>query len=81
MDERVTSTELPARLRRMLELVYQVEGVAAARVWQWGGKVAIGVRAMPNHGSGDLLKRVEAAVSRVREPEEVWEFGVMDQDG
>jgi hypothetical protein len=74
------NSDLPPRLRRTLELVYQVEGVAAARVWVWTGKVAIGIRAMPNHGAGDLLKRVESAVAPLREPNETWEFGMMDDD-
>jgi hypothetical protein len=67
---------LPPRLRRALELVYAVEGVSAARIWQWDGRVAVGVR-----GTGaptDLLARVEAAIAPIREPDERWERGLLD---
>lgn len=70
--------ELPPRLRRTLELVYDVEGVVAARVWQWSGRVAVAVRG----GSGapaELIARVEAAVSGLRDPEETWEFGWLEE--
>jgi hypothetical protein len=66
------------RLRRALELVYNVEGVAAARVWQWQLKVAIGVRATPTISPAELLRRVEAAVAPVRDPDETWEFGLLE---
>jgi len=68
---------LPPRLRRALELVYAIEGVAAARIWQWPGRVAIGVRGA-NGASGDVLRRVEDAVAPLRDPEERWEFGFLD---
>src|SRR5580693_968480 len=38
-----TADSLPVRLKRTLELAYAVEGVVAARVWQWPGRVAVGV--------------------------------------
>lgn len=71
-------TELPPRVRRTLELVFRVEGVAAARVWQWPGKVAVGVRPAATAAPAELLCRVEAAVSGLRDPEETWEFGLLD---
>ena len=71
---------LSPRLRRTLELVYAVDGVAAARVWQWPGQVAVGVRPSPLVGAADLLRRVEHAVSGVREQDETWHFGVLDLD-
>lgn len=69
--------ELPPRLRRALELVYGVEGVVAARVWQWSGRVAVGVRG-GILTSPDLIRRVEAAVAGLREAGEVWEFGILE---
>ncbi len=72
------SASLPPRLRRTLELVYRVEGVAAARVWQWEEKVAIGVRPAPWSSPGDVLRRVEAAVAGLREAGETWEFGLLE---
>ncbi len=76
-DGPASSTELSPRLRRTLELAYGVEGVVAARVWQWAGRVAVGVR-----GAGltppDLILRVEAAVAGLREAGEVWDFGILE---
>jgi hypothetical protein len=69
---------LPPRLRRVLDLVYGVEGVTEARVWQWAGGMAVGVRAGVAVVPGELLKHVELAVSALREPGEKWEFGLLD---
>jgi hypothetical protein len=69
---------LPPRLRRTLELVYGVEGVIAARVWQTGERVAVGVRGGMATGASDLLRRVESAVAGLRQPGETWEFGILD---
>lgn len=68
----------PPRLRRTLELVYGVEGVSAARVWQWDGVVAVGVRPAPSCNPDDVLRRVESAVAGLREPGEKWEFGLLE---
>jgi hypothetical protein len=70
--------ELPPRLRRTLELVYGVEGVVAARVWQLPGRVAIAVRGGQSTTPPDLLRRVESAVAGLREPDETWDFGILD---
>ncbi len=70
--------EMAPRVRRTLELVYCVEGVVAARVWQWEGQFAIGVRVGCAVTASDLLRRVESAVSGLREPGETWEFGVLE---
>lgn len=71
---------LPARIRRTLELVYGVEGVTAARVWHWPGSVAVGVRPAALSAPSELLRRVESAVSGVREPGEQWDFGLLETD-
>jgi hypothetical protein len=82
------TTQLPPRLRRTLEIVYAVDGVAGARVWQWPGDgaapegtrttVAVAVRPAPLTSPQDLLRRVEAAVAGLREPGEHWEFGLLE---
>lgn len=72
------SSPIPPRLRRALELVYAVEGVTAARVWQWPGRVAVGVRPATLSAHGELLNRVERAVAGLREPDETWEFGYLE---
>ena len=71
------AADLSPRLRRAVEIVYGVEGVTAARLWAWSGRVAIGVRgAAP---AADLLRRVEAATLPLREPNETWDFGWLDE--
>ena len=70
--------ELPARLRRALSLVYDVDGVVAARVWQWPGRIAVGIRGDQRTTPADLILRAEAAVAGLREPEEIWEFGILE---
>jgi hypothetical protein len=76
--------ELSPRLRRMLEIIYAVDGVAAARVWQWPGEdlrkvIAVAIRPAPRTGPQELLQRVEAAVAGLREPDEEWEFGLLEE--
>ncbi|MBK6694914.1 MAG: hypothetical protein IPG50_22295 [Myxococcales bacterium] len=73
------SDALPPRLRRTLELVYGVDGVAGAKVWLWEGGVAVGVKASPAAAADELLRRVESAVAGLREPGEKWEFGLLDE--
>jgi hypothetical protein len=83
-DSEAPKDSVPPRLRRALELVYGVEGVVAARAWQWteestrGEKVAIGVRPSAVYAPSELLRRVEAAVDAIRQPGEAWEFGLLD---
>jgi len=74
------ATPLPPKLRRALELVYALEGVASARVWQWGDRIALGVRAGRAAAPTELLRRVEDAVAALREPGEIWDFGLLDDD-
>lgn len=69
--------DLSPRMRRMLERIYDIDGVVAARVWQWPGRVAVGVQGGSATSSGDLLKRVEIAVAELREAGEVWDFGIL----
>jgi hypothetical protein len=72
--------ELPPRIKRTLELVYGVEGVTAARVWHWPGRVAVGVRPAAFCAPTELLRRVESAVAGLREPDETWDFGLLETD-
>jgi hypothetical protein len=73
-----TGKGLSPRLQRTLELVYGVEGVVAARVWQWPGRIAVGVRGGKATSPPDLVRRVEAAVAGLREPGETWDFGILE---
>jgi hypothetical protein len=72
--------ELPPRVRKILEQVYAVEGVASARVWVWEKKVALGVRGTAGIAQAELLRRVEAAMTPLREVDEAWEFGLLGDD-
>jgi hypothetical protein len=63
----------------MLELVYGVEGVVAARVWQWPGRIAVGVRGGNATVPSSLLRCVESAVAGLREPGETWDFGILEE--
>lgn len=80
MPTALAQPELPARIRRTLELVYGVEGVTAARVWHWPGRVAVGVRPAMLSAPSELLRRVESAVAGLREPDETWEFGLLETE-
>ena len=75
-------TDASPRMRRILEIVYAIDGVNGARVWEWpdDGKtrVAVAVRPAPTTSVGELLSRVEASVAGLREPGESWDFGVLD---
>lgn len=74
-----SNTAVPATVRRILEVVYSVEGVIAARVWQQPGTIAVGVRGGAGTTPGDLLHRVESAVVGLREPGVSWEFGWLQE--
>lgn len=76
MNATADPRSVPQRLRRTLELVYGVDGVVAAKVWQGPGFVAIGVRGS-QATVPDLLRRVENAVVGLREVGEVWDFGIL----
>ncbi|MDB4941814.1 MAG: hypothetical protein JWP97_1348 [Labilithrix sp.] len=71
---------LPPRIRRCVELVYAVDGVTAARVWHWPGHMAVGVRPTMMSAPSELLRRVEHAVAGLREPDETWDFGLLETD-
>jgi hypothetical protein len=70
---------LSPRLRRAIEVVYQVEGVTGARIWQWTGRVAVGLRLSATSSPPDVIERVKSAVAPLREGDESWEFGVLDE--
>jgi hypothetical protein len=75
------TSELPPRLRRIVELVYMVGGVTGARVWTWDeSHVAVGIRVAPSSSPSEVLSRVEAAVAPLREPTEDWQFGILDDE-
>jgi len=69
---------MPPKLRRVLELVYGVEGVVSARVWQWPGRIAVGVRGGSATSPTDLIRRIEMAVAGLREADERWDFGILE---
>lgn len=66
------------RLRRVLEVAYSVEGVVAARVWQSGKEIHVAVTPGPSRGPMHLVQQVEHAMTPLREPDESWQFGLLD---
>jgi len=58
--------------------VYGVEGVVGARVWHWSGRIAVGVRGGTTTLPSSLLREVEAAVAGLRQPDERWDFGILE---
>ena len=72
--------DLDPRVRRTLELVYQVEGVVAAKVWAMPDRVAVGVRVGSGHGAPEVMARLQAVTVGLREPGEAWDFGLLDGD-
>lgn len=78
MTDTPTKEKLPPRLRRILELVYAIEGVGEARVWEWDDGVAVGVRPTAFTPAADLLRRVESQTIVVRVPGETWTFGLLE---
>jgi hypothetical protein len=74
-ESRVEGTS--SRLRRVMEVIYQVDGVAGARLWQWTGRIAVGLRLSAASSPGDVIARVMSAVAPLREANETWDFGVL----
>jgi hypothetical protein len=71
---------LDPRVRRILEIVYEVEGVVAAKVWALPGQVAIAVRVGSRHGSTDVIAQIANVTIGLREPGEAWDFGLLEGD-
>jgi hypothetical protein len=74
------SDDLDPRIRRTLELVYQVEGVVAAKVWAMPDRIAVGVRIGAGHGPSEVIARIEHVTLGLREPGEAWDFGLLDSE-
>ena len=72
--------DLDPRIRRTLELVYQVEGVVAAKVWAMPDRIAVGVKIGTGHGPAEVMARLEQVTVALREPGEAWDFGLLDGD-
>lgn len=75
-----TGDDLDPRIRRTLELVYQVEGVVAAKVWAMPDRVAVGVKIGTGHGPSEVMARLEQVTVALREPGETWDFGLIEGD-
>jgi hypothetical protein len=66
---------LHPRVRRVLERVYAIDGVAEARAWLWPGHMAVAVNGVG--AEAQLLRRVAAACQGLEEPNEEWSFGIL----
>jgi hypothetical protein len=65
------------RLRRVIAVIYQVEGVTGARIWQWTGRVAVGLHLSAASSPADVIARVASAVAPLRDVNEMWDFGLL----
>lgn len=74
------TSDIDPRVRRTLELVYQVEGVVAAKVWAMPDRVAVGVKLGNGHGVSDVMARIAAVTAALRVPGESWDFGLIEGD-
>jgi hypothetical protein len=78
MAEQATDREkLPPRLRRAIELIYQVEGVTGAQIWHWGGRIDVGLSLTATSTPAEVFGRVKSAIAPLREGDETWEFGLL----
>ncbi len=68
---------LPPRLRRALDLIYQVEGVTGAQVWQWAGRVAVGLSLTATSTPSEVFGRVRSVIAPLQDGEEIWDFGLL----
>ncbi len=68
-------SEHEARLKRAVELAYEVDGVVAARVWRWENDFFVGV--VTACGSDVVLRVVTAAIAGLAQPEETWSVGLL----
>ncbi len=75
-----STSDIDPRVRRTLELVFQVEGVVAAKVWAMPDHVAVGVRLGAGHGPAEVMARIEAVTAGLRAQGEAWDFGLLDGD-
>jgi hypothetical protein len=69
--------ESSLRLRRAVEIIYQVDGVTGARLWQWSGRIAVGLNLSAASSPAEVIARVMSAVAPLREASEIWDFGVL----
>jgi hypothetical protein len=75
-----STSDIDPRVRRTLELVYQVEGVVAAKVWAMPDRVAVGVKLGNGHGAPDVIARIQVVTAALRAPGEAWDFGLLEGD-
>jgi hypothetical protein len=76
-EDAIDGHNLPPRLRRAIELIYQVEGVTGAQIWHWTGKIAVGLSLTTTSTPAEVFGRVASAVAPLREVDETWEFGLL----
>jgi hypothetical protein len=62
-------------VKKILERIYGVDGVAQARVWCWTNQVAIGV--LGSGAESTLVGRVTDACRGLEEEGETWTIGLL----
>jgi hypothetical protein len=77
MSETLDREELPPRLRRAIDLIYQVEGVTGAQIWHWAGRIAVGLSLTRPSIPAEVFRRAQSAIAPMQEANETWEFGLL----
>jgi hypothetical protein len=75
----VTTAPGSKRARRIEEAVLELEGIVTVRVWELPNRVEIGVRVAPSDTPADALNRVNELVDALREGEETWAVGLLEE--
>jgi hypothetical protein len=79
-DADANEATIDPRVRKILEAVYEVEGVVGAKVWVLPAHVAVALRVGNLHGAADVIAQVVTATTSLRDPDEAWDFGLLDGD-
>lgn len=80
VDDDKDDAAIDPRVRKIIEAVYEVEGVVGAKVWVLPGHVAVALRVGNRHGASDVIAQVVTATTSLRDPDEAWDFGLLDGD-
>jgi hypothetical protein len=80
IDDAKDEAAIDPRVRKILEAVYEVEGVVGAKVWVLPAHVAVALRVGNRYGASDVIAHVVTATSSLRDPDEAWDFGLLDGD-
>ena len=79
-DEDASDEKKRIRAKRIVELVYAVEGVVSVRLWSEEERIAVGVRGNDVVAPTDLVARVKSALAGITHAGETIEVGMLGDD-